>query len=191
MDLGNLTSDFSLISSVAIILGTVFVVVQLRQNNTLIQAANEQAQAAAAQAKLTTEQMKQNNDIADMDLIMRLYEFANSGEVQSAWHTVLNTKVETLEDFQKLQKADQVSYYQIAALFESLGVLVERGFVKPELIADMFLTELAWERMEGFVTAMREHHGEEENYVGFERLHKVISHMLNSSDVSASSLEMT
>jgi len=188
LDLGNLTSDFSLISSVAIILGTVFVVVQLRQNNTLIQAANEQAQAAAAQAKLTTEQMKQNNDIADMDLIMRLYEFANSGEVQSAWHTVLNTKVETLEDFQKLQKADQVSYFQIAALFESLGVLVERGFVKPELIADMFLTELAWERMEGFVTAMREHHGEEENCVGFERLYKVISHMLSSSNVSPSSL---
>lgn len=119
---------------------------------------------------------------------MRLYEFANSSEVQSAWHTVLNTKVETLEDFQKLQKADQVSYYQIAALFESLGVLVERGFVRPELIADMFLTELAWERMEGFVTAMRKHHGEEENYVAFERLYKVISHILSSSDVSASSL---
>lgn len=191
MDLGNLTSDFSLVSSVAIILGTVFVVVQLRQNNTLIQAANEQAQAAAAQAKLTTEQMKQNNDIADMDLIMRLYEFANSGEVQSAWHTVLNTKVETLEDFQKLHKADQVSYYQIASLFESLGVLVERGFVKPELIADMFLTELAWGRMEGFVTAMREHYGEEENYVGFERLYEVISHKSSPSDASPSSLQTT
>jgi len=186
VDLGNLTADFSLISSVAIILGTVFVVVQLRQNNTLIEAANEQAQAAAAQAKLTTEQMKQNNDIANMDLVMRLYEFANSGEVQSAWHTVLNTKVETLEDFQKLHKADQVSYYQIAALFESLGVLVERGFVKPELIADMFLTERAWERMEGFVTAMRRHQGEEEDYLAFERLYKTISDISSSSNVPPS-----
>jgi len=187
VDLGNLTSDFSLISSIAIILGTVFVVVQLRQNNTLIKAANEQAHAAAAQARLTTEQMKQNNDIADMDLVMRLYEFANSTEVQSAWHTVLNTKVETLEDFQKLQKVDQVAYYQIAALFESLGVLVERGFVKPEVIADMFLTELAWERMEGFVSAMRDHYGEEENYVGFERLYKAISSHSSISSVSPSS----
>jgi len=175
MDLGNLTSDFSLISSIAIILGTVFVVVQLRQNNTLIKAANEQAQAAAAQAKLTTEQMKQNNDIADMDLVMRLYEFANSTEVQSAWHTVLNTKVETMKDFQKLRKVDQVSYQQIAALFESLGVLVDRGFVKPEVIADMFLTELAWKRMGGFVAAMRQRYGEEEHYVAFERLYKAIS----------------
>jgi hypothetical protein len=77
---GNLTSDVSILSSIAIILGTIFVVVQIRQNNSLIQAAAEQARAAATQAKLTTEQMKQNNELASMDMIMRLYEFANTAE---------------------------------------------------------------------------------------------------------------
>jgi len=177
VDTGSLTSDLSILSSLAIILGALFVIVQLRQNNRLIEAATEQAKVAAVQAKLTTEQMKQNNDLANMDMIMRLYEFANTGEVQSAWLTVLNSKIDTFEDFLKLQKQDQVSFYQIGALFESLGVLVERAIVTPDIIEDMFLTELAWESMKVFVLGMRKQHGEEENYLAFERLYnRVTSH---------------
>ena len=171
MDIGSLTSDLSILSSLAIILGALFVIVQLRQNNRLIEAATEQTKAAVVQAKLTTEQMKQNNDLANMDMIMRLYEFANTGEVQSAWLTVLNSKIGTFENFLMLPKQDQVSFYQIGALFESLGVLVERAIVNPDIIEDMFLTELAWESMKVFVLGMRKQHGEEENYLAFERLY--------------------
>jgi len=172
LDLGNLTSDVSLVSSIAIILGTVFVVVQIRQNNSLIRAAAEQAQAAAVQAKLTTEQLKQNNELANMDMIMRLYEFANTAEVQSAWLIVLNAEISSYEEFEKLSKAEQVAFFQIGALFESLGVLVERGIVKLDIIEDMFLTRLAWESMKPFVSGVRERYGEEDSYVAFERLYK-------------------
>lgn len=175
MDIGNITADLSFLSSIAIILGALFVIVQLRQNNKLIEAATEQAKAAAVQAKLTTEQMKQNNELANMDMIMRLYEFANTAEVQSAWLTVLNSKINSFEDFLKLPKSDQVSFYQIGALFESLGVLVGRGIVKPEIIEDMFLTELAWSSMRTFVVGMRKQHGEEENYLAFERLYNLVA----------------
>jgi hypothetical protein len=170
MDFGNLTSDLSFLSSVAIILGAMFVVVQLRQNNRLIEAATEQARVAAVQAGLTNDQMKQNNDLANMDMIMRLYESANTAEVQSAWLTVLNSRIETFEYFTNLPKQDQVSFYQIGALFESLGVLVERHMVNLDIIDDMFLTELAWECMKVFVFGMRKQHGEQ-NYVAFERLY--------------------
>jgi len=175
VDIGNITSDLSLLSSLAIILGALFVIVQLRQNNKLIEAANEQAKAAAVQAKLTNEQMKQNNDLANMDLIMRLYEFANSAEFQSAWLTVLNSEINSFQDFLKLPKPDQVSFYQIGALFESLGVLVGRGIVRSDVIEDMFLTELAWESMKIFVIGMRKQHGEEENYLAFERLYNLVT----------------
>jgi len=175
VDIENITADLSLLSSIAIILGSLFVIVQLRQNNRLIEAANEQAKAAAVQAKLTNDQMKQNNDLANMDMIMRLYEFANTAEVQSAWLTVLSSKINSFQSFLNLPKQDQVSFYQIGALFESLGVLVERGIVKPDLIEDMFLIELAWESMKTFVIGMRELHGEEENYLAFERLYNLIS----------------
>ncbi|HUO42563.1 MAG TPA: hypothetical protein VMU35_06260 [Methylomirabilota bacterium] len=175
MDIGSITADLSLLSSLAIILGALFVIVQLRQNNKLIEAANEQAKTAAIQAKLTNEQMKQNNDLANMDLIMRLYEFANTAEVQSAWLTVLNSEINSFQDFMKLPKQDQVSFYQIGALFESLGVLVERGIVRKDIIEDMFLTELAWESMRVFVIGMRKEHGEEENYLAFERLYNLVT----------------
>ena len=175
MNFGDITSDLSILSSLAIIFGALFVIVQLRQNNKLIEAANEQAKAAAVQARSTTEQLTQSNAHATMDMIMRLYEFANTAEVQAAWLTVMNSNLETFEDILKLPKTDQVSFFQIASLFESLGVLVERDIVNLDIVEDMFLTELAWQRMQKFVMGMRNQHGEEENFIAFERLYNKLT----------------
>ena len=172
MDFVDISSDLSILSSLAIILGALFVIVQLRQNNKLIKAATEQAKAAAAQASLTTEQLKQSNAHANMDMIMRLYEFANTAEFQTAWLTVVNAHLATFEDFQKMSKMDQVSFFQIASLFESLGILVERGIVDSDIVDDMFLTKVAWKSMKGFVLGVRRKHGEEENFIAFERLYE-------------------
>ena len=117
-------------------------------------------------------QLKQNNKQASMDMIMRLYEFANSAEVQSAWLTVLNANIASFEDFEKLAARDKVSFYQIAALFESLGVLMQRGAVTTDVIDDMFLTELAWRAMKPFVMGMRAKFGAEDNYFFFEKLYQ-------------------
>jgi hypothetical protein len=173
-DVGSLTSDLSLLSSAAIIVGTIFIVVQLRQGNKIIQASTEQAKAAAAQTKLSTEQLKQNHELANMDMIMRLYEFANTAEFQSAWLTVLSSKIKSFEDFSKLPKSEQVAFFQIAALFESIGVLVDRKIVTPETVDDMFLTQMAWDAVQPFVEGMREKYGEEETYTFFEGLHRTL-----------------
>jgi len=172
VDLGGISYDVSLISSVAIIIGTVFVVVQIRQTNRMIGVAGQQAEAAAVQAKLTTEQLKQDHALANMDLIMRLYEFANTAEVQASWLAVINAHLSTYDDFLELSKPEQVAFYQIGALFESLGVLVERGIVKADIIEDMFLTQLAWKSMKPFVEGVRARFGDEENYVAFQRLYE-------------------
>ncbi len=169
---GALTSDVSILSSIAVITGVLFVAVQLRQNNRLISAAAEQAKAAAVQAELTTRQMQQNNQIANMDMIMRLYEFADSAEFQSAWLTVLSSKISSFEDFEKLSREDQIYFYQVAALFESLGVLVERKIVSLDIVEDMFLTELAWTTLEPFIIGMRKKFGSDQGYTSFEGLYK-------------------
>lgn len=174
-DFSELTSLVSFFSSIAIILGALFVVFQIRDSKKLVAAANEQARAAAVQANLLTEQMKQTNEITDMDLIMRLYEFANTAEVQSAWQTVLNSGVSSYGEFEKLPKSEQVSFYQIAALFESLGVLVDRGIVKLDVVGDMFLTQLAWSKMKPFLVGVREKYGDEESYIFFEKLNNQFS----------------
>jgi hypothetical protein len=105
------------------------------------------------------------------------FEFANTAEVQAAWLTVLKTKISTYEDLERLPKADQVAFFQIGALFESLGVLAERGIVKLNTIADMFLTKLAWETMKPFISGVRQRYGEEENYTAFQRLYEQINNI--------------
>ncbi|MGI0078203.1 MAG: DUF4760 domain-containing protein [Nitrososphaerales archaeon] len=184
LDLASLTNDVSILSSIAVITGVLFVAVQLRQNNRLVSATSEQAKAAAVLAELTTQQMEQNNQLANMDMILRLYEFADSAEFQSAWLTVLSSKISSFEEFEKLPRQDQISVYQVAALFESLGVLVERGIVKVDIIDDMFLTELAWTTLEPFVIGIRKKFGSDQGYTSFEGLYKKLCEHKNAEQMT-------
>ncbi len=175
----SLSSDFNAfapfaqtLSAVAVVIGAIFVLYQLRQNNKLVEATSKQAEAAVAQGKLLTDQMKQTNQIADIDIVMRLYEFANSAEFQLAWLTVLHSDLATEGDWDKLSKEEQVSFYQVSALFESLGVLVQRSIVQLDVIDDTFQVELAWDKLRDFTKHMREKFGEEAAYVAFEGLYK-------------------
>lgn len=176
--------DAQVLSSIAVMIGAIFVFFQLRQNNRLIRASSVQAEAAVTQSKLTTDQMKQNNAIADMDLILRLYEFANSAEVQSSWLTVIHSNMSSQDDWAKLSNREQVAFYQIAALFESLGVLVQRGFVQVDVINDMFQTELAWSKLEDFAKRVREVFGDDASYSSFESLYNKIKILNTRTSVS-------
>jgi hypothetical protein len=177
INLGTIATDTSILSSIAIILGAIFVVYQIRQDDKMLQASNRQAAAAADQAKLTFQQISQNSDLATMDLVMRIYEFANSIEVQGSYISVLRTDLKSFEDFEKLPEQRQLAFFQIASLFESLGFLVEKGFVKPEIIDDMFATRVAWEATKPFILGMRRKYSAEDYYFFFERLHNRLAKM--------------
>jgi hypothetical protein len=147
--------SISFLSSMAIILGAIFVVLEIRDNRKMIEAATEQAKAANIQADSSAQQTKQNVEIAEMDIIMRLYEFANSREVQTAWLTVLDSRLTSFDDFRRLPKEQQVSFYQIASLFESLGVLLDRQMINLKTVDDMFLPQTAWDRMKPFLEGLK------------------------------------
>ena len=171
IDFSQLSSDAAFVSSVAIALGAVFVVLQIRDNRKLIMASTEQAKAAVIQAKLSTDQLKQNNDLADMEMIMRIYEFANTVEVQTSWLKVSDSGLKSFEEFQRLPEKDKVAFYQIAALFESIGVLVDRDFVSLATIDDMFVPERAWQNLLPFIEGINKQAGEEV-YVFFRKLNE-------------------
>jgi hypothetical protein len=160
-----ISSDATLLASVAIILGTVFVVIEMRDNKKLVEASFRQANTAALQ-------LKQNYELSTVDLITKIYDFANSLEVQRSWNTVLSEEVRSYEDFERLPEEKQLAFHQIASLFESVGLLVEKGFVKPELVDDMFATGLAWERLGPFVKGMRTKYKSEDYYVWTEKLYE-------------------
>jgi hypothetical protein len=164
VSISSVTTDATLLSSIAIILGTIFVVVEMRDNKRLVEATFKQANIGAMQ-------LKQNNELSTVDLVMKIYDLANSMEVQRSWHTVIDTDISSFEEFEGLPEDKQLAFHQMASLFESIGLLVEKGFVKIELVDDMFATELAWERLEPFVQGMRSRFASEEYYVWFEKLY--------------------
>ena len=175
--LGTIEIDTSILSSIAIILGAVFVVYQIRQDDKLLQASIKQANSSADQARLTLQQLTQNSSLATMDLVMRIYEFADSMEVQTSYLLVLKTKLTSFEDFEKLPQEIQLAFLQIASLFESLGFLVEKGFVKAEIIDDMFATRIAWDATKPFILGFRERYAAEDYFFFFERLYKRLSNL--------------
>jgi hypothetical protein len=164
IDITSVSADATLLASIAIILGTVFVVIEMRDNKRLVEASFKQANTAALQ-------LEQNHELATVDLITKIYDFANSLEVQRSWLTVVNTKLSSYEEFEKLSKDDQLAFHQVASLFESVGLLVEKGFVREGLADDMFAVQLAWQRLEPFVKGMREKYKAEDYYVWMEKLH--------------------
>jgi len=175
VDVGAIATDTSILSSVAIILGAIFVVYQIRQDDKMLQAQVRAADANAEQARLTMKQFVQNSDLATMDLVMRIYEFADSMEVQRSYFTVLQSKIASLEDYEKLPEEKKLAFLQVASLFESLGFLVEKGFVKAEIVDDMFATKTAWEMTRPFILGMRQRYAAEDYYFFFERLYNKLS----------------
>lgn len=163
LDYTSISAAATLLASVAIILGTVFVVLEMRDNRRLVAASSKQANAAAMQ-------LQQGYDLATVDLVTKIYDFANSLEVQRSWLTVLNYKLSTFEDFERAPSDVQLAFYQIASLFESLGLLVDKGYVKEGLVDDMFAVQLAWEKLEPFIVGMREKYQAEDYYTFMQRL---------------------
>jgi hypothetical protein len=174
-NVGAIATDTSILSSVAIILGAVFVVYQIRQDKDMLAAQVRAADANAEQARLTMKQFLQNSDLATMDLVMRIYEFADSMEVQKSYFTVLQTKIAKLEDYERLPDEKKLAFLQVASLFESLGFLVEKGFVKAEIVDDMFATKTAWEFTRPFILGMRQKYSAEDYFFFFERLYNKLS----------------
>lgn len=178
-DFGTLSADVTLLSSIAIILGALFVVFQMRDDKKLLEATVAQAKASSEQVKLGTEQLKQNHELATVDLITRLYDFANSMEFQRSWATVLKTAISSFDDYKKLTEEKQLAFHQVASLFESVGFLVDKGYVKEDIVDAMFSTELAWISLEHFVAGVREAYTAEDYFIYFERLYRRLSSSTN------------
>lgn len=178
-DFGNLqinfnsvSSDATFLSSIAIILGAIFVIFQMNDDKKIIEATKDQAIAASDQARLSTEQLKQNNKLATMNLVLSVYDTANSLEVQRSWTTVLKTKVGSLAEYDNLPEETQIAFHQIASLFESVGLLVEKGYAEPALVNDMFATNMAWNSLKPFVIGMRDRYPGEDYFIWFEKLYE-------------------
>ncbi len=164
VNFNSVSADATLLASVAIILGTIFVVIEMKDNRRMVEASLKQANTAALQ-------LKQNYELSTVDLITKIYDFANSMEFQNSWHVVLDANVASYADFEKLPEERQLAFAQVASCFESIGLLVEKGYVRQELVDDMFAIRLAWGKLKPFILGMRERYKTEDYYFWFEKLY--------------------
>ena len=171
---GEVDSTIAFLSSMAIILGAIFVVLEIRDNKKMIEAATEQAKAAAIQADASAKQIEQNIEIADMDIIMRLYEFANTREAQTSYLTVVTSNLKSYDDFLKLSMEDQVAFLQVSSLFESIGVLLDRGIITLQTVDDMFVPQVMWQKMKPFMDGVSTNIIGSDNFPYFAKLVKAM-----------------
>jgi hypothetical protein len=146
----------AIISAAGIILGTVFVLFQLRHM-----------------------EMHRNVEIS-----MKLFEWAENERLRKALRWI-EDKFQ-FEDYDKYRAQREASFeasdypYEVAAFFEQVGFLVEKKFVNLDVIDDRLGSHIVsnWKKLEPWILALRKEKGDETFGEHFQKLyHKTIEYM--------------
>ena len=146
----SISDDAAIISAIGVILGTVFVVVQLRHM-----------------------EMHRNLDIS-----MKLFEWAEGDTLRKAFRWVEDEfQYQDHDKYEEKRAADpEESEYprQAAAFFEQIGFLVEKKFVDLDIIDDRLGSHIVsnWKKLEPWVMAVRKEKENNEFGRHFQRLYE-------------------
>jgi hypothetical protein len=138
LNLSGLIQVLSAISSIAVILGVVFIVIQLRQNNKLIE----------LNAKLTDATFQQTKSNVSFELLEKLTEESFARRRSFMWQTVKKYQASNWEGFD--DSLDDFEIRNFAFRYELYGQLAKEGIVDLETLAKTFeyLVVLDWEAFE-------------------------------------------
>jgi hypothetical protein len=148
--LPSISDDAAVISAVGVILGIVFVVVQLRHM-----------------------EMHRNLDIS-----MKLFEWAEGDRLRKAFRWVENEF--QFQDYQKYKAQEAKNSeanehpHEVTAFFEQVGFMVEKKFVDIDVIADRLGSHITsnWKKLEPWVIAQRKEKQDHSFGRHFERLYE-------------------
>jgi hypothetical protein len=138
LDLSGLIQVLSAISSIAVILGVVFIIVQLRQNAKLIDLNVKQTDA-------TFRELKSN---ISFEIIEKLTDESFARRRSFMWHTVKKYQASNWEGFD--DSADDFEIRNFAFMYDLFGQLAKDGLIDTETLAKTFkyLVALDWEAFE-------------------------------------------
>jgi hypothetical protein len=138
LDLSGLIQVLSAVSSVAVILGVVFIVVQLRQNAKLID----------LNAKLTDATFQQVKANISFEILEKLTEESFARRRSFMWQTVKKYQASNWEGFD--DSLDDFEIRNFAFMYDLFGQLAKEGLVDLETLAKTFkyLVALDWEAFE-------------------------------------------
>ena len=133
--LSGLIQVLSAISSIAVILGVVFIIVQLRQNAKLID----------LNAKLTEATFRDVKSNISFELLEKLTNESFARRRSFMWQTVKKYQASNWEDFD--DSLDDFEIRNFAYMYDLFGQLVKEGIIDLETLAKTFkyLVALDWE----------------------------------------------
>ncbi len=140
-------TDFAaLISAIAVLLGVIVALFQLR--NIL--------------------------KIRQTDLVFRFYSAFGEFSFQKEYQRVLNWKFVTFEEFEKNATPDDVAAFNaVVIFFETMGLFLKRRLARIELLDDLLSSQIiiVWERLEALIRGTRQKFGAPQIAEWFEYLH--------------------
>src|SRR5208283_2250684 len=138
LNLSGLIQVLSAISSLAVILGVVFIVVQLRQNAKLID----------LNAKLTDATFRDVKANISFELLEKLTDESFARRRSFLWHTLKKYQASNWEGFD--DSADDFEVRNFAFMYDLFGQLAKEGLIDVETLAKTFkyLVALDWEAFE-------------------------------------------
>jgi hypothetical protein len=116
---------------------------------------------------LTVLELRNITKTRQMDIIMRVHSTWLNAILQS-WDTLNKTEFKNYSDFQEQCSVESM---QVATFFDSLGLLLQRGFVDIDLVSELFIMERPWKKMKPFVEGIREKVDDRRVYGHFEYLY--------------------
>jgi len=138
LDLSGLIQVLSAISSIAVILGVVFIIVQLRQNAKLID----------LNTKLTEATFKDVKSNISFEILEKLSDESFARRRSFMWHTVKKYQASNWEGFD--DSSDDFEIRNFAYMYDLYGQLTKEGLLDLEIMAKTFkyLVALDWEAFE-------------------------------------------
>ena len=116
-------------------------------------------------------QIKQQNNMRQTDLIMRLYSNYGSRGFQDDFWKVMNREYKDFDDYER--HYGWAEAVEIGTFFEGIGILLKRRLVDIQLVDDLFTTpiKLSWEKMKILVEDSRKHWNSPAAYEWFQYLY--------------------
>ena len=120
----------------------------------------------------------------DLEISMKLFDWAESDRLHKAFRWVEDKfQFEDYEQY-KTQMADDYEAsdypYEVTAFFEEVGFLIEKKFIDIDIIADRLDTHIIsdWKKLEPWILALRKEKGDESFGEHFQKLYeKTVAYM--------------
>jgi hypothetical protein len=123
-------------------------------------------------------QLRHMDKHRDLEISMKLFEWAESDRLRKAFRWIEDGF--QFEDFEKYKAQVKNDFevsdypYEVTAFFEQVGFLVHKGFVDIDVIADRLNAHIAsnWKKLEPWIISLRKEKGDKTFGEHFQKLYE-------------------